>query len=322
MSIGAITIKKKEILKENEFVNEGFKNYISRLQSSEVKENSELNYYYRIIDNISNPDIYRYVIKDVSGSIFVNGSIILGLKNPNLSKNLNINNSEWHDPYSLYIKEIINQIPDHLKIFFTRKTLKKPLMTKYYKCGLASSAKYFMEEVKKIPEYSDMFYDEIIDFFKKYVHTEWGGLEKNILFEHSTQEYENFLKKNQIDFIEYSDFIINLTNFKMKKKRIDIVIFGKRISLTNYELTGVIDKRKNNSSTIANIFHSFDGLTARNLIKKYEGSSFVIHDAFGFAYTNSEAFIIIANYSFNTVEKNKIFMGSPNINNFSNFIIL
>ena len=91
VSIGSITIKKKETLSENEFIEEGMRNYLEKKKIENNLENSELTYYYLIINDLNkNKKKNRYVIKDISGSIFQNGALILGIKNVEALKILNL----------------------------------------------------------------------------------------------------------------------------------------------------------------------------------------------------------------------------------------
>jgi hypothetical protein len=84
-------VQKKEKIEESEFIFKGFACYLSREEVSNELENSELQYYYLILDEWNNETPkHRYIFKDVSGSIFQNASLILGIKDSDALSRLNL----------------------------------------------------------------------------------------------------------------------------------------------------------------------------------------------------------------------------------------
>lgn len=323
ISIGSLTISKKKTISEKEFINEGYNNYKNRIEIEDNLENSELAYYYLIIDNLNKNKKNRYIMKDISGSIFQNASIILGVKNKDKLKYLNLNNDDWHDPYAPLIEEIQKTIAPELVIFFNRKTLKKPIMTKYYNSKFYTSFNYFIKEVRKMKEFKDYHYEKLWIEFKK-VYETLKNLEKKLIFKHSNEEYNKFLKKEEIFNIEYDSFKFNIISFKLVPHRLDIKVNNKRITVTTYKQSKIIYSQKTNNSMIPHVFHGEDSHRARVLIKTFKYRCFSIHDAFAVSYSKVNRLIIIANITFNINEKRKFYMNDNKINEklFSKFIIL
>jgi hypothetical protein len=89
-SIGAASIKKKNMISEKEFIEKGFEMWSLKGSLDDRLENEEIHYYYHIIDNIQVSRSLYYVIRDVSGSIFQNACKILGVNSDNSLKVLNL----------------------------------------------------------------------------------------------------------------------------------------------------------------------------------------------------------------------------------------
>lgn len=324
-SVGSLTLEKKEITTEKEFIKEGYENFIKRTKLKNLLENSELQYYYLILDQLKVEMWDRYIIKDVSGSIFQNASKILGIKNLDTLKKLNINNEVYHDPYFELIKKINEVVPEKLKSIFTRKTLKKTIMTKYYSATLYSSFKYFLKEARTIEGFSliEKNFDDIIKSFKN-VYNLLKNLEKEVFFQNSTEDFKEFLKSRKIDYVEYDDFTFSIRCFKMDKTRIDLVVDGKRITCVNYKPSTIIFKKKTENAQIPNIFHGEDSNRARSLVKLYKKKCFTIHDAFGISYLSVDKFVRDANRSFNINESRNFYMGKNKVEGrlFSPFIAI
>lgn len=314
MSIGAITIKKKEIIKDREFIDEGYKNYINKIRSSDLLETSELNYYYLILDDLPKEKWNRYLIKDVSGSIFQNAALILGIKDDESLNSLNIHGLVYKDPYFKLIEKIQENVDDDLKFLFTRKTLKKSIMTKYYNATLFTSFRYFIKEVRNIQNYDENKYDFIKIWltFKK-VYESLKNLEKEVFFQYSSEDYNNFLKKNKVKEIHYDDFSFSIICYKLFQTRIDLKVNEQRITCTNYQQSKEIFKTKTKNSMMPNIFHGEDSNRARSLINYYSQECFSIHDAFAISYLNVEKFIIDANSSFDINITREFYIGKNEI---------
>lgn len=326
ISIGGLTIQKKERISDSEFIREGLKNYINRTNLSDKSENSEIIYYYMIIDNLNKENELnknRYILKDISGSIFQNASIILGIKNEDVLKYLNLNSDDWYDPYYPLITEISKHIKSNLLEFFSRKTLKKSIMTKYYNARLLTSFDYFIREVRKMDSYNENLFLDIWFEYKK-VYEILKNLEKKLIFNNSNEDFNKFLKENKIVNIKYENFEFNIISFKLIPHRVDLVVNGKRISITTYKQSKSIFKQKTNNSMIPNIFHGEDSHRLRCLIANFDGQCFTIHDAFGIPYTKINKLIIIANQTFDINKKREFYMNNNNIITklFSKYIIL
>ena len=323
LSIGAITIEKKEKIKEEEFIKEGYNNYINGVKINDMLENSELMYYYLIIDNYNNDMKNRYLLKDISGSIFQNASIILGIKNEASLELLNINNKEWHDPYAPLIKEINSSVKEELKIFFTRKTLKKSIMTRYYNAKLLSSFNYFIKEVKNLKEYNDNLFKDLWKEFEK-VFKQLKNLEKKLIYDNSNEDYNKFLESNKIDTVGFDGINFSIIAYSLKPYRIDIIVNKIRITVTTYKISKKMYVQKTKNSMMPNIFHGEDSLRARVILNKFNSSCFSIHDAFGVSHRRSNELINVANETFDINIKRKFYMNRNKINKklFSKFIIL
>ncbi len=327
ISIGSITIKKRETIKEEEFIEEGLKNYLEKKEVDDNLENSELCYYYLIIDKLNHPDKKnRYIIKDISGSIFQNGALILGIKNENALKILNLDGEDWHDPYHPIINEVGGVVSKDVLKFFIRGPLKKPIMTRYYSAKLMTSFKYFIQEAEKVDGYYENISIQLFNEFKK-VYNHLDKLEKELLFKNSGSDYKKHLKDSKIEKIVYDDFCFNITCYKLVANRIDIEVNGKRLSITNYKESKILHKQKTENSMLPNIFHGEDSNRARTIVKLLNEKNqkcFTIHDAFGVSHENVEDLIIQANNSFNINMVREFYKDKNNVGKklFCKFIIL
>jgi hypothetical protein len=316
--------KKKKSIREEEFILEGLNNYLEKKKLEDYLENSELFYYYSIIEDINEEVRYdRYLLKDISGSIFQNASVILGLKEFSILNDLNLNGEVWTDPYWALIEEIRKNVDNGVLEFFNRKTLKKPIMTRYYNSTLYTSFKYFITEVRKMDSYNDANFNKIWLNFKK-IFDMMKNLEKDLMFKNSSEEYKIFLEKSKIKEIKFEDFSFSIISYELKPKRIDIIVKGKRITTTTYVQTKIEYKIKNKNSKIPNIFHGEDSWRARSLILDLRTGCFSIHDAFGVSACEVDELIIKANKLFNINTKRSFYISDNKIKEkiFSKFIIL
>jgi hypothetical protein len=225
------------------------------------------------------------------------------------------------------VEESRKHVKDDYKKYFNRSTLKKSIMTKYYSAKVDTAFDYFIEKARKIEGYNDKIEKDLkIEF--NYLFKRLDNLEKEKLFNNSVKDYINFLNENSIFNIEYDDFIFSRLNYKLKEKRIDIVVNSKRYTLVSNK-EGINEKEnlfvsKNRTSSIPNILQSLDAYYARKLLKNSIPGIFSIHDAFALRPSQVTKFIIDANALFNLNEEFKFSMKKEKKIEkiFSKFIIL
>lgn len=306
IAIGKQFVNKKQICSESYFVETGFVVY------KEIKEggNSNLNeleiyYYILLINSIGKTNFKnRYIFKDVSASIFQNALLVLGYKNEETLKYLNVDGENWTDPYFLFVEEISKNIDKKYRKYLTRSTLKKPIMTRYYGASLLTSFCYFIKKIEDLfPEdfINKGLRDDIFKMFKQ-VYSELNELEKKLYYEYSMRDLKMMLNDWKITNLNSYAINVDLNNYKRSFSRLDIVVEKVRRTISlSVQKEEVIDEIKNKNSIIPNVFHFVDAAYARELIKESRFTVLSIHDAFAISPFNASDFIINANRIFKTM---------------------
>jgi len=186
--------------------------------------------YLKTIDALlSNTPIEKKILyKDATASVTQHMSRILGYKNKNFMKIVNLlSEDEWYDAYTYIIekyKEWNKNINKDFYKYLTRKNLKKIIMTISYSVSYRSASKYFYETLDEdAPE-------SITNFEKKKIELE---IKKNQIKElkHRLNTY-NVENASELSNIQKNN-LIALKNIKSTNKQTYINAFKKKISKIN-----------------------------------------------------------------------------------------
>lgn len=281
-----------------------------KLKQLELDEQLECLKYISIIDNliIGKFNSKCFICKDSTASVLQHLHIYLGYKNIDALKSTNIIGSDyWYDPYSIIIDTFLNGTDidtDFCIKYFTRKTLKKSIMTHSYSVSRYRSYCYFLNGLDKI--------------LKKENKKFWSlDLEEQKKFSKNFNSFYNFLdndfetklfyskkSKDLIEFVSGISFldgtVINLTYNELKYRRREIKSsqFNIRVSYDSQIKSNYVNIETTNNALRANIIHASDAYLNRSFIKKY--SSLSIHDCFCLHLVNINSCIHFINKFFYT----------------------
>lgn len=274
-------IKKKKLgesIELDRFIEHGIDivNDEKRMENLDVYEKLKLKSLIKTLEEISkNIHIKRLISKDATASVFQHLIKILGYNSIESLKKCNLySKNTWYDTYQYILdkwktdenlknNEIVNK-------YFTRKTVKKTIMTSQYGAKFPTCWKYFIENIQNIDEL-----DELKKYFKKFyefVNNDIGILENN------SKSIPNKLKDLNFTVITEDNCKSDLNYLKQKKGQIKIIHEGfiKTKSLRN-NLT-VIDLIKTKSSSRANYIHVLDSAVVRYIVSIIP--ILTIHDCF------------------------------------------
>lgn len=329
-------INKKNIMKNGEikledFIKNGYEIFLRKEIPNDFEEKI---IYLKITDALDsllkNKKIKKTIIyKDSTASVLQHLTKLLGFKSEKILEIMNINAAEtWSDPYTYIINlyKIRYPIKDERIIkIFNRKNLKKLIMTINYSLTYKSAIEYFFQEanddIKKLIAEDNSFTYKLISEVKKFYNYLKNDVEKEELFEKSSNELIKLWFKGR-EITTKDGAIIDLNYKKIIKKSIETTILGKRKSMINYTISEEYDKRKTNIALRANLIHSMDSIFARDILSIEKIIS--IHDSFGISIAEVSFLIDLANTVF--IEdsfKEKIIIHNKDIKKtFSIFLLL
>lgn len=228
--------------------------------------------------------------KDATASGIQILSLILGVKSPDLFKWVNFTQEDaWYDTYFLIIQQFVqtNPMPQLIKPFFTRKTLKKTIMTYNYNASYLTCWKNFQKEAGMSYGIDSELHFAAQKYFKKfYNYLNWFFF-KNNFYANSPKIIniyfaEYFLQTNEAYYKTQDEFFIALKYFVLEKhSKFDRKILGKRVTMTIPALTPLFDEAKTNRALQANVTHIFDAFVLRQIIFTMGKPYMSIHDSIG-----------------------------------------
>lgn len=183
---------------------------------------------------------------------------------------------------------------------FSRKRLKKSIMTENYLVTYPTFKQYFLNEIK-LEKYEIEKQEEILNLLVDF----FDFLRKNEeLFENDPALILTKIKEK--DFVlEFSDKSnVNYTYNKLKTKQKEITIESKRYTKKFKELTNQFDTKKFKTSTRANYVHSLDAALMRSVMRwafKYNLNILGLHDCWMVDYTNITNLVAAVNEQANVV---------------------
>ena len=235
----------------------------------------------------------RFICKDSTASVFQHLFQFLRPKNLKTLEYCNIyKNNFWYDPYSIIISFFLekNTISEFSKKYFSRKYLKKSIMTQPYSVTYFSSWKYFKSAIDySLIHNKSSFYklsqyerDCLLSDFEKFYKFLEQDFEIQIFYLKQSKDIEH----NFVDIcfdddtsIYFSYLQINNKRKEIKNKKYDI-----RVTYNEFENTKNVDNIKTKRALRANLIHACDSFFARKIISRY--NCLVIHDCFCISATD------------------------------------
>lgn len=281
----------------------------------------EFYYYLASLHSLKNEKVLqRCLVKDATASFFQNLIRILGSKNDDIAKVANLQSTtHWYDWYTYILEkwkeqEIKSNSNNYEYLsYFTRKSIKKIVMTFPYNATFPTCFEYFQENLSEQFKKSIESGDDIDNAFKRFYSFLSDSMKKNTPFAESPEKIiEHFkfsLKTGEpVLVISRDDDLSNLTYYKTSTKHFDFIIrwhdTKKRIIKNYSEIDrNEIDKRKTTTALKANLVHFVDALLVRDinksLYKRRNVYYLSIHDSFMTNFMFTSEFIMIANKEFN-----------------------
>lgn len=324
-----IELKKEVSL--SKFVNKGLEiinSFDSKFNAKEdiekfVKIQSIINTLKDIKNNIFKK---KLISKDATASVYQHLIKTLGWKNDDALRWCNLNSKDtWYDTYSFIIdmfKSLVSRsylTELEFNMLFTRKSLKKTIMTNNYGSTEYSCWNTFLNVNEEyIQNLSIEKKNEIRLFFKffyNFIHED-----DKFFYISSDKIHSTMLEKNFLLTIE-NDALVNLKYYKTLTKSIEIYVQNERFIKQEFILTSVLDEKKIKSSIRANYVHSLDSALVRWILKQVR--LITIHDCFMIDYINITYLVAKINEGMRiTFDNLKIEKPELNDKIFSIFIIL
>lgn len=240
-----------------------------------------------ILDLISNGDKKWLISKDATGSCFQHLIKVAGAKSEESLIWCNLQSLDtWYDPYGYIIDSFKNQKKDiaiDSNIFnfvFSRKFLKKTIMTENYSAGEGCCWDYFSKDIGfyNFTSFEQTEIRKIFSEFYRFIHYD------NILIKNSVTEVTQKIIKNDYRVLFNDGGLINLSYFNFDFKEINLFINNKRFTKKERSLTKVLNNKKSLKSLTANFIQSLDASLVRWLLS-YE-AIISVHDCFLIDYRN------------------------------------
>lgn len=313
-SLGAL--KKVSLGKEvhiSRFIELGFDMWEKRCfqDFEDVYEKIEFNYLLNLVDeliSVENNLKKRIFWKDAPASCFQHLLSILGESGPDSYKVCNLDSDDtWYDPYSYLIQDFFEKNCDTVtknlysksglmlsesRYFeiFSRKRLKKVLMTESYGAGKQKLSFFFKLDLglESMPELEKNAILAIWDEFFDYISDE------NFLFAQSSKAIVDHFDVNNIKVVENPDKTrVDYSCFTVEVTQSELYIEKKRHTFRSRNITIKEDKQQFRTSIRANFVQSRDSVVARRyaiLTKMWS-----IHDCFSMDLLNITYMVALIN---------------------------
>lgn len=267
----------------------------------------EFNYIIFLFNEIKQTKPRRLIVfKDATASGIQLLTLLLGVTNQETLKFCNLFSGKfWYDTYYFIIKLFLDKYPTTNVIvekYFTRKYLKKVIMTYNYSIGVGKAKLYFFESVLDEDKNNTTLKTYFGLFFKFLKNLFEGGLFYANPSKVIINTFKRRLKETKKLEIKLPDeSLIFLQYNYLKKIRLDRIIQHTRKTIVFFTLDDKINDYKTCIALRANLIHSLDATYVRFVIKYLDYSIITIHDSFGIDILNVSKLIFIANKSVNAV---------------------
>lgn len=268
IEIGKFFIKKEEMIKVENFIIEGIKNYEDK--NYELKDFSEKIYIKKIYEEITKiietgiVNNNLIIFKDATASGLQNYGLLWGYKKTKL-KYLNLNGDEWCDTYSYIINKFLKTDKEYLK---KRKYWKKTIMTIPYNASWYTCFVELLNELREDKiDYYKMNDNDKKDLLK--THRDFYNSLKNEL----KNEFYTNVSKELMQKWDYFDFKI------LEKKEIKITYKNRRDKYLKIIYEKIINEKASERANEANNAHYLDSTLVKHQVTERELVS--VHDCFG-----------------------------------------
>ncbi len=273
-------------------------NKTPKLDSLDLDEVLEFQKVCYILDDIilEMPVQNYFICKDSTASVLQHLFKFLGIKDGAALVMCNINSgTTWFDPYTAIVSDFFktNNVQKTNEKYFTRKTLKKVIMTFHYSVSFRQAFKYFLEA-------NSMIYkvDVVLDLeadFRKFFNYLSENHETNLFYKHPS----GILMENPRD-VEYFDgtqIKFNYYTHSIVRSEVKSKSLGIRKTYNTMQINSEkIDKTKTRRAFRANLIHSHDSSYLRKLLINL--TMLTVHDMFAIPITQVCIAIDRANESF------------------------
>lgn len=293
------------------FLKKGFELWEEENKEStfiDTYEKIEFNYILFLIEELKNSKILKKWIfwKDATASCFQHLLLILGERDSNSYAICNLNSAEyWYDPYAYLISDFfekktlpnLNQIQinpflldPRFTSIFSRKRLKKVMMTESYGAGFKKLSSYFFLDLdlNKFSEAEKAFILKTWEEFFDYL------LDENVLFAQSSKAINNsFTKKKLLKIVNPDNTEVDYSCFVIRINQGELYIDKKRHTYQTRTISTDFDKNQFDTSLRANFVHTRDGALARKYI--IYTKMWTVHDCFSIDFLNITYMVAVVN---------------------------
>jgi hypothetical protein len=285
-------------------------NYQKAVEELEFEKRLELIFIKTVFERVNSGVEFNFIIfKDATASALQLLTLVLNVKNKELIKIFNLSSADtWYDPYTYIIGLFLVEggvAPKYFK-FFSRKYLKKTIMTYNYSATLFTCLQNFYEEIKikNLPESDRKIITEYFISFYRFLEQLFNN--KNF-FESSltalnTKLLEILIKENALVIYLNDESHAFLHYYTKKGRRMNFQTKeGGRTTTVFWYLTQYIDIKKTSSALKPNTIHALDASLVRLTIYSSPYTIATIHDSFGAPLYDIENIINLVNKNLNLV---------------------
>ncbi len=306
--IGLGVTKKTELGKKvhiSAFILKGLELWDQKEQNSLLLsdyEKIEFNYLLFLIEELKNSKILKKWIfwKDATASCFQHLLLILGERDKSSYSICNLDSTEyWYDPYSYLIHDFFekkknnsNSLYYNSKFIsiFSRKKLKKIIMTESYGAGFKKLSSYFFLDLN-LNEFSieeKNFILETWEDFFNYLSNE------NVLFAQSSKAINrSFTEKKLVSLVNPDNSEVDYSCFVIQITQNEYYVNKKRHTYQTKNITTNFDNEQFHTSLRANFVQTRDAALARKYINYTK--MWTVHDCFSIDFLNISYMVSVIN---------------------------
>jgi hypothetical protein len=288
---------------------EFFKNFLRNSDEMLVEDFElylETIYLFNILKNYNERNYIKHIIyKDATASAIQLLMILLGSSDIDKVKACNLNNDGyWYDTYYFIIMDFKNShVLNNTSLqHFTRKNLKKTIMTYNYSATLLTCWRDFSENIL----YGEDEYQQLFDDFQKFFNFLKKIFDGDIFFKTPSKKLIEFFKKDFKSLGEIKITTSDQSNAYLEYKKTTVTRLDKRYKTIRFtmvftDVSEELDFRKSYQSLRPNLLHSLDATLVRIVLNKLPKPIITVHDSFGIDILNVDLLIKITNVAMNSL---------------------
>ena len=269
-----------------QFVKKGIElteTYEKRSKTYELSDRIKLFYLIKLLNEISRGEYKkRFIFKDATASVFQHMVKALNANNSDSIKYCNLSSIDtWYDTYSHIIENILSSqkltylTNEEFKYIFSRKHMKKLIMTENYGAGFKRCWFEFKDSLK-LEDLGELKTKEIWKILENF----YNALSKNnTITLYPSDKIDDFFMKNENPEISlYDNSKIRIGYYKTEIRQIEIRYKNIRHSKKELFMSTEPDREKTKIAVKANYIQSMDAALVWWYIK--EDAGITIHDSF------------------------------------------